>query len=105
MQRRSGEDLAVRQFEGRKGAGPAEGPSRFRGRGGARGHVGRGGRSLQGSGRIEVREGQGRRGAAMGLSSACGGRSAQWEEEMVREQQQKPDGEDVVMQEMGDGEV
>lgn len=37
----------------------------------------------------------------MELSSARRGSSAQWAEEMVREQQQKLDGEDVVMQERG----
>jgi hypothetical protein len=65
MQRRSREDGAERQFEGRRGSEPVFGRGGFRGRGGARGHVGRGGRSLQGSGRGGDREGQGHHGAAM----------------------------------------
>jgi hypothetical protein len=46
MRRRSGEDHVVRQFDGRKGAGPVDGWSSFRGRGGAHDRVGRGSRSL-----------------------------------------------------------
>jgi hypothetical protein len=87
LQKRSGEDGAGRLFEGRRGSGPVDGRSGFRGRGGVRGHVGRGGRSLKGSGRGDDKEGQGHHGEAMDRSCARGGHGALRPKERNRDQQ------------------
>jgi hypothetical protein len=70
-----------------------------------RGRVERGGRGLHGRGRADPREVQSRHGAAVEWSREARERNAQWEDEMVKTQQQKVDGDDVVMQEAGEGEV